>query len=358
MVAWVVLVPASVRQLLGTAGAGRRLRLSQAWAAPPGDTGPGCRRTGRLVSVGRRARGRAPDDPSVKQKELESIGKPQQVSIAINEQIKSFEVRVIAELSVDPMAPEMKEMNEVMLTVDALKRARDRGLDLVLVNENADPPIVKIVNVGKYLYDEKKKNKELQANGKAVRMKDVRISYVIGEHDLQTNLRKMEKWLGNSKQQVRVTVVMKGRTRMFRTQAMELLTRILREAAPYGKASGGEKGAAVSKDGKGDLYVLISHGPDIKLLKEMKAEAESSGTYVYKPLQDVGDEDTDDVDGEGEGDGEELTEIEALEAQIEEMRQELIDSGIKPNKVNAQEEMKDLMTELRKLQGDPSQKDT
>ncbi|OLP90660.1 Translation initiation factor IF-3 [Symbiodinium microadriaticum] len=84
-----------------------------------------------------------------------------------------------------------------------------------------DPPLVKIFSIGKYVYEEKKKAKELAKN-KVPKIKEVKITYTIGDHDLNTKLRNIEKWLENKRQQVKVQCVMKGRSRMFEGQARSM----------------------------------------------------------------------------------------------------------------------------------------
>jgi len=282
------------------------------------------------------------------------------VDFKINDEIRCSEVRLIAELSDDPNEKEMKEMNEVLQTKDALSRASARGLDLIMINEDAEIPIVKIVGAGKYAYDQKKKDKAMTAKGKAPKMKEVKMSYVIGDHDMQTHIRKIEKWFQGpqgSKQQVQIKIVMKGRTRMFENQARELIERVRKDVAPFGKAAGGETGNYVKKDGRGDLLMLLSHGSDIKLLKEIKAEAEQAG--LLDDDEEEEEEEEEDEDDEGDADEEEeagppadaslLQEMKELEAEFEETKQDLLDCGIKPGQIASQEEMRDLNSRMSAL---------
>lgn len=281
----------------------------------------------------------------------------------INEQIRAVEVRLIAELSDDPEVGEMKEKNEVLETREALRRAQERGLDLVLVNEDADPPLVKIVSVGKYVYDEKKRAKEAARNSRAPKPKEVKMTYTIGDHDLNARINQIERWLLNKRQQVRVTVQMKGRTRMFEQQARDLIQRMREEVAAFGKAGGADKtgGTPVSKDGRGDIIMTLVHGPDQRLLKELKER----GATIREPTKGLVEDDADDEDEEEAGGSpaaeeaapveEELPsdplarELAEIKREIAAMKQELLDCGIAPGQVSAQPEMIELMARQRQV---------
>jgi len=265
----------------------------------------------------------------------------------VNEEIRATEVRIIGEWNLE--TNQMDEVNEVLSTREAVAKAKDRGQDLVLVNEDRDPPLVKIVDVGKYAYDQKKLLKEKTREQKVPKMKEVKMSYTIGDHDLFTKLRNVEKWLQNQKQQVRVTIVMKGRTRMFERQARDVLVRVREEVAAFGKAVGGDKnGDPIKKDGRGDLYMQINAGPDPTILKKIIEEGKANAKMAAKPSTD---EDEDDDDDEGDADSSDpLGEDEAsIMAEIEEMKQELLDCGIKPGQLDAQPEMRELEDRLRQV---------
>lgn len=259
----------------------------------------------------------------------------------INEQIRYSEVRVVGEVTDDPKSSEVLDMNEVMVTSEALARAKSRGLDLVMVNENSDPPLVKIVNVGKYTYQEEKRAKEKARQVKAPKMKEVRVGYTIGDHDLNVKLRQVSKWMDNKRQQVKVVVQMKGRSRMFEKQARQLMDRIQKEVAPYAKAAASAKtGEAYSKDGQGNIMMMLSSGADIQLLKKLKEE----GAF---DLEDDG-EDEDDVVTKGKKGGDEPSspELAELQEELEEVKQDLLDCGISPGALSQQPEFVDVLQRI------------
>lgn len=92
----------------------------------------------------------------------------------------------------------------------ALEIAEERKLDLVNVAPTAKPPVCKIMNYGKYKYEQQKKEKEARKNQKVVSIKEIRLSPTIDEHDFQTKLRNVVKFL-QSGDKVKVSVRFRGR---------------------------------------------------------------------------------------------------------------------------------------------------
>lgn len=113
---------------------------------------------------------------------------------------------------------------QIMSRADALSAAHALGLDLILVTEQADPPVCRIVDVNKYLYEIKQKEKEAKKRQResVVDQKEIRLGLNIGQHDLDTKARHAKKFLeGNAK--VTVTVVLRGRERGRQDLARDLL---------------------------------------------------------------------------------------------------------------------------------------
>eukprot|EP00929_Paragymnodinium_shiwhaense_P081372 TRINITY_DN4255_c0_g3_i1.p1 TRINITY_DN4255_c0_g3~~TRINITY_DN4255_c0_g3_i1.p1 ORF type:complete len:563 (-),score=150.94 TRINITY_DN4255_c0_g3_i1:612-2300(-) len=214
---------------------------------------------------------------------------PDDCPYPVNNDIKAIEVRITSEQTAQD--GEIEECNEVMRTKDALQLAKSKGLSLVCINEDADPPICYIVDVGKLMFDLKKKEKAKSKLGKAPKLKDVRMSYTIGENDLKTHLRRMEKWMAVEKMQVRVTMVMKGRSKMFEKQAMEIMERVRREMAPIARAFESAKALkgskVVGKDKRGDLICTFGSGADKALMKVMKEEGEALDEEAAEQLERV-----------------------------------------------------------------------
>jgi len=124
-----------------------------------------------------------------------------------NLRIKAREVRVINENG---------EQLEIMSKEKALKLANERGLDLVQLTKKVVPPVCKITNYGKYLYNLKKKQRKSKtgAGKTAGEIKGIRLSFAISEHDLETRVKQAEKFL-NKGYKVRIEMKLRGRQKAF-----------------------------------------------------------------------------------------------------------------------------------------------
>ena len=119
----------------------------------------------------------------------------------INKQIKVKEVQVIG---VDG------EKIGVLPTNQAIEKAEEQDLDLVLVSPNANPPVCKIMNYGKYKFEQAKKEKEARKNQKTVEIKEIRVSTNIGEHDFNFKCKNAKSFL-ESGNKVKVSLRFRGR---------------------------------------------------------------------------------------------------------------------------------------------------
>jgi len=137
----------------------------------------------------------------------------------INNQIKAKEVRLISEngtnLGVFPFEK-------------ALQYAKERHLDLIEVSRNAVPPVCKVMDFGKYLYQQKKKAKGKRKKQKKGRLKNVRISPRIAKHDLETKANLVKKFLSKG-YRVRIEMFLKGRERALSEFAKERLEDFLKK---------------------------------------------------------------------------------------------------------------------------------
>jgi translation initiation factor IF-3 len=110
------------------------------------------------------------------------------------------EVRVIRE----------GEQPVVMSANEALTQAENEGKDLIMVSPTAVPPVCKIVELNKYLYDMQKKEKQQKKNQKKTELKEIRLTPNIGSHDLETKINNANKFIGKG-DRVQFTIVYKGR---------------------------------------------------------------------------------------------------------------------------------------------------
>lgn len=119
----------------------------------------------------------------------------------INEQIKDKEIRVIDSNG---------EQIGIMPIKKALKLAQEKQLDLVKVAPQAKPPVCRIMDYGKYKYEQSKKEKEARKKQKIINIKEIRMSPKIEEHDFQVRVRNAQRFI-NDGDKVKVTIRFRGR---------------------------------------------------------------------------------------------------------------------------------------------------
>jgi translation initiation factor IF-3 len=139
--------------------------------------------------------------------------------VNINRNIRAREVRVID--------PEGNQLGVVTIE-DALKAAAEFGLDLVEVSPNAVPPVCKIMDYGRYKYEQTKKKQEAKKKQSTFQVKEIKVRPKTGDHDLETKLGHIRKFLGR-KDKVKVTVLFRGREITLSDRGRELLQRIATE---------------------------------------------------------------------------------------------------------------------------------
>ncbi len=118
----------------------------------------------------------------------------------VNERIRAREVRLIDENG---------EMMGVMPPQRAFDIARDRNLDLVEVSPNANPPVCKLMDFGRFKYEQAKKENEARKNQKTITLKDIRLSPRTDEHDIDVKTRKILEFLAEG-DRVRVSIKFRG----------------------------------------------------------------------------------------------------------------------------------------------------
>jgi translation initiation factor IF-3 len=143
----------------------------------------------------------------------------------INQHIRVPEIRVI---DVDG------EQLGIMTSEEALNIARDKGLDLVEVAPTAQPPVCRIIDYGKYLYDEKKKAQEAKKKQKVIVVKEIKLRPKIEEHDYQVKKRRVDQFLQEGNK-VKVTVRFRGREIVHPEMAQKILSRLATEVVNWGK---------------------------------------------------------------------------------------------------------------------------
>ena len=123
----------------------------------------------------------------------------------------------------------------IISTSEALKKAEELGLDLVEITAKVDPPVCKIIDYQKYLYQQKKRAKEMKANSTKVVIKEIRFGPNTDEHDLQFKLKHAIGFLQEGSK-VKASVFFKGRAILYVDQGEKLLLRFALELEEYGRA--------------------------------------------------------------------------------------------------------------------------
>ena len=141
----------------------------------------------------------------------------------INEKITAREIRLVRD-GQEPV---------VLSTADAIKLADDEGLDLVEISPKADPPVCKVLDYRKFLYNQKKKQKELKAKHSKVVLKEIRFGPNTDDHDFNFKLAHARKFLEDGSK-LKAHVFFRGRTIVFKDRGEILLLKLAQELADIG----------------------------------------------------------------------------------------------------------------------------
>ena len=141
----------------------------------------------------------------------------------INEQIRVREVRIVGDGG-----------STVVPIRQALDMAHDQGVDLVEISPNANPPVCRLIDYSKFLYQQKKRQKEMKAKQVKVEVKEIRFGPQTDEHDYQFKLKHAKEFLEEGNK-VRAYVFFRGRSILFKEQGEVLLLRFANDLEEYGK---------------------------------------------------------------------------------------------------------------------------
>jgi translation initiation factor IF-3 len=142
----------------------------------------------------------------------------------INERIRVPKVRVVGE----------NIQSDVYSTDEARKMARGMGLDLVEISPNADPPVCRIVDYNKFLYEKKKKDKEIKAKSAKSEVKEIRFTPNTDEHDFDFKSKHAEKFLKDGNK-VKAYVQFRGRAILFKDRGELLLLKFAERLGEFGQ---------------------------------------------------------------------------------------------------------------------------
>jgi translation initiation factor IF-3 len=178
----------------------------------------------------------------------------------MNDQISFSEIRVMAASS----SGGKDEALGIMSKADALAKAKELGgLDLILINENSDPPVCKIVDYSKYRYMKEKKAKEVKKNSKVSEIKEVKMSYKIDVHDYEVRKKNAARFLSQGNR-VKCTVMFRGREVTHDQLGFELLEKLSEDLDRFALREGKAK-----REGR-NLALILSPRPEV-----MKAVSDS-----------------------------------------------------------------------------------
>ena len=143
----------------------------------------------------------------------------------VNDEIRAPQVRLIDQDG---------EMQGVMSARDAWLRAQAVGLDLLEISPNASPPVVKILDFGKYKYEQQKKKNEAKKKQKVIEIKEIKVRPNIDENDYQVKMRAMKSFIEEG-DKVKVTLRFRGREMAHQEIGVRVLERIKNEMDPMSK---------------------------------------------------------------------------------------------------------------------------
>ena len=134
----------------------------------------------------------------------------------VNQDIASAQVRLIDQEG---------ENVGVVATADALERALDAGLDLVEISPGADPPVAKILDYGRFKYEDQKKKNEARKKQKVIDVKEIKKRPNIDQHDYDVKMRSINRFIGDG-DKVKVTLRFRGREMVHQELGLKVLNRV------------------------------------------------------------------------------------------------------------------------------------
>ncbi len=142
----------------------------------------------------------------------------------VNEQIRVHEVRIVGD----------DIESQVLPTRDAIHMAEQRGVDLVEISPNAEPPVCRLIDYSKFIYQQKKRQKEMKAKQVKVEVKEIRFGPQTDDHDYNFKLKHAMGFLSDG-DKVKAYVFFRGRSILFKEQGEVLLLRFAQDLEDYGK---------------------------------------------------------------------------------------------------------------------------
>jgi translation initiation factor IF-3 len=154
--------------------------------------------------------------------------KPAEPSHRVNDDIRAAKVRLIG-----------ADGNQVGIVSrdEALAKAEEAGLDLVEIAPQADPPVVKVMDYGKFRYEQQKKERDSRRKGHRTKIKKIRLSPKVDEHDFETKLKSIRSFIEQG-DKVKVTLLFKGRMVTHKELGRDVMERVVEETSDIAKLEG------------------------------------------------------------------------------------------------------------------------
>ena len=175
--------------------------------------------------------------------------------LRINERIRASQIRAIAE--------DGTQLG-VMVPADALKLARERGLDLVEVAPQTSPPVCRILDFNKFRYEEQRREREARKKHHVAKLKEVKLKPHIEEHDYQVKVGMLKRFLLRG-DQAKVTMVYRGRELAHTELGRRILERLIQDLQPISKIE-----RTPTLDGR---FMTMVFGPDREKIKRAQQRA-------------------------------------------------------------------------------------
>lgn len=203
----------------------------------------------------------------------------------VNEQIRVREVRIVGDGIESTVLPTFK----------AMQMAEQRGVDLVEISPNAEPPVCRLIDYSKFIYQQKKHQKEIKAKQVKVDVKEIRFGPQTDDHDYNFKLKHAQSFLSDG-DKVKAYVFFKGRSILFKEQGEVLLLRFAADLEEYGKVEqmpqlegkrmimflAPKRSAAAKKSAQVSTALMDEETEEVKVKKapQQKARKEYTGPKV------------------------------------------------------------------------------
>ncbi len=152
----------------------------------------------------------------------------------ISKRVKQDQTNVNKDITADHVRVIGADGEQIgIMTIDeALSEAQALSLDLVEVSPGANPPVCKIMDYGKYKYELTKKKQDVKRKQKSTQIKEIKVRPKTDDHDLETKVRHIEKFIGKN-DKVKITLVFRGREVILKEQAGQVLEKIVAMTEPF-----------------------------------------------------------------------------------------------------------------------------